>query len=85
MVAIENVAQHQRLHKTDAYLLNNLDLYTLDEPCAMCAMALVHSRIRRVFYVRSTPFGALGSQYSVHTHTSLNHHFQVFQLVDTAQ
>lgn len=42
-------------------------------------MALVHSRIRRVFYGCSdNVLGALGSRYKIHTQTGLNHHFQVF-------
>lgn len=44
-----------------------------------CAMALVHSRIRRVFYGCSdNVLGALGSRYKIHTQTGLNHHFEVF-------
>ncbi|CAG8501518.1 8171_t:CDS:2 [Ambispora leptoticha] len=48
-----------------------------EEP--MCSMALVHSRIGRVFYAKENPnSGGLGSTYKIHTHSSLNHHFQVF-------
>jgi tRNA-specific adenosine deaminase 3 len=43
-------------------------------------MALVHSRIGRVFYGHSnTVSGGLGSCYKIHTHNSLNHHFKVFK------
>ena len=42
-------------------------------------MALVHSRIRRVFYGCSdSVMGALGSTYKIHTQTGLNHHFEAF-------
>ena len=42
-------------------------------------MALVHSRIRRVFYGCSdNRTGALGSRYKIHTQTGLNHHYEVF-------
>ncbi|KXS14207.1 hypothetical protein M427DRAFT_45259 [Gonapodya prolifera JEL478] len=34
----------------DAFLLTGLSIYTLHEPCLMCAMALVHSRVENVFY-----------------------------------
>lgn len=45
-----------------------------------CAMALVHSRIRRVFYGCSDSVtGALGSRYKIHTQAGLNHHFEVFR------
>ena len=44
----------------------------------MCGMALVHSRIRRVFYaVPAEGHGTLGSRHELHTQASLNHHFQV--------
>ncbi|CAN6655139.1 tRNA-specific adenosine deaminase subunit Tad3p [Trichomonascus vanleenenianus] len=34
-----------------AYLCLNLEAYTTHEPCTMCSMALVHSRIARLFYI----------------------------------
>lgn len=46
-----------------------------------CAMALVHSRIQRVFYGASHLDGALGSKYQVHTQPGLNHHFDVYKSV----
>lgn len=46
-----------------------------------CCMALVHSRIRRVHFVRLNPTrGGLASHVGVHEVPSLNHHFDVFQL-----
>jgi tRNA(Arg) A34 adenosine deaminase TadA len=42
-------------------------------------MALVHSRIRRVFYGSKDPsIGALGSKYNLHIQDGLNHHFEAF-------
>ncbi|KZT53134.1 cytidine deaminase-like protein [Calocera cornea HHB12733] len=37
------------------YLLTSLTLFTTHEPCIMCSMALVHSRVKDVFYVQGMP------------------------------
>jgi tRNA-specific adenosine deaminase 3 len=51
----------------------------------MSSMALVHSRIRRVFYrTTSTVDGGLGTHYNIHSLRSLNHHFRVFRVSDSA-
>jgi len=63
-----------------AYLCTGYDLYVSHEPCVMCSMALVHSRITRVFYCRpSRSCGGLGSVYYIHSQHNLNHHFKVFR------
>ncbi|EOD30528.1 hypothetical protein EMIHUDRAFT_456525 [Emiliania huxleyi CCMP1516] len=61
----------------DQYLCNGCDVFVTVEPCPMCAMALVHSRIRRLVYALPAPGGACGSAYRVHTIPSINHHYQV--------
>lgn len=61
------------------YLCTGYDVYVTREPCAMCAMALVHSRVRRLFYGRESENGALGTLAKIHTLRELNHHYEVFK------
>ncbi|CAO3643017.1 unnamed protein product [Cunninghamella blakesleeana] len=61
------------------YLCSGYDIYITHEPCAMCSMALVHSRIGRVFYSIPTKTGCLGTVLKIHTHPNLNHHYKVYK------
>ncbi|XP_003740413.1 probable inactive tRNA-specific adenosine deaminase-like protein 3 [Galendromus occidentalis] len=64
------------------YICTGYDVYMLREPCAMCAMALVHSRIRRAFYGVADPIhGSLGSRYKIHCLGGLNHSFKVWKSI----
>lgn len=65
----------------ETYLCTGYDVYVDREPCVMCAMALVHSRARRVVFATLNPTdGALASAHQLHTIKSLNHHYRVFHL-----
>ena len=65
----------------DQYLCTGLDLYLVNEPDIMSGMALVHSRIRNVYYLHSdTKYGALGSIYKIHSMNTLNHKYKVYQI-----
>ncbi|MED6159448.1 hypothetical protein PIB30_042455 [Stylosanthes scabra] len=64
------------------YLCTGYDIYLVWEPCTMCAMALVHQRIRRIFYAFPNPnAGALGSVHRLQGEKSLNHHYAVFRVL----
>ena len=53
-------------------------LYVTLEPCAMCAMALVHARVARLVYAASDPkTGACGSVFDLVADPRHNHHVQV--------
>jgi tRNA(adenine34) deaminase len=58
--------------------LVDCDLYVTKEPCAMCAGALVHVRIRRVIFgcpdVRA---GAAGSVLNLLQHSAFNHRCEI--------
>lgn len=60
------------------YRLPDCDLYVTLEPCAMCAMALMHARFKRVLFGAYDPkTGAAGSVVNLFAERRLNHHTQV--------
>jgi tRNA(adenine34) deaminase len=60
------------------YRLLGCDLFVTLEPCAMCAAAILHARIRRLVYAAPDPkAGACGSVLSVLNHPQLNHRVEV--------
>ena len=53
-------------------------LYVTLEPCAMCAMAMVHARVARVVYAATDPkTGACGSVFNLLADPRHNHRVQV--------
>jgi tRNA(adenine34) deaminase len=60
------------------YRLPGCDLYVTLEPCAMCAGAIMHARIRRlVFGARDPKTGACGSVTDLFAEPRINHHTTV--------
>ena len=62
-----------------SYRLTDTTLYVTLEPCAMCAAAIVHARVRRLVFGAWDPrAGAAGSIVDVFTLPGLNHRVDVF-------
>jgi len=58
--------------------LGDCELFVTIEPCAMCAGALVHARIKRLVYGADDPkAGAVHSVLEVLNHPQLNHQMEV--------
>ena len=73
MVAIRRAAEALGSER-----LLECDLYVTLEPCAMCAGAIMHARVRRlVFGARDPKTGACGSVVDLFADARLNHHTRV--------
>ena len=62
------------------YRLVNTILYVTLEPCAMCAMAMVHARINTLVFATKEPrTGASGSLYQLLQHQGHNHQIEIIE------
>ncbi|MHB8912689.1 MAG: tRNA adenosine(34) deaminase TadA [Lysobacter sp.] len=74
----EIVAMRQAGARLGNHRLLGCTLYVTLEPCAMCAMAMVHARIARVVYGASDPkTGAAGSVFDLLADPRHNHRIDV--------
>lgn len=74
----EIVALRAAAQNLNTYRLLDTTLYVTLEPCAMCAGAMVHSRVRRLVYGATDPrAGAAGSIFNIVQHAALNHRIEV--------
>ena len=74
----EILALRAAAEKLGNYRLDDCELYVTLEPCAMCAQAMLHARIRRVIYgAREPKTGAAGSVLDLFALPALNHHTTV--------
>lgn len=91
MKAIEIVAQNEKLSRVHAksqtgnYLCQGMTVYTTHEPCVMCCMALVHSRISKLIYIESSPAGGLASNYQLGDMEGLNWRFDIWRWIGNSE
>ncbi|MCA0176776.1 MAG: tRNA adenosine(34) deaminase TadA [Proteobacteria bacterium] len=70
----EMVALRAAARAVGNYRLPDCEVFITLEPCAMCAMALLHARVRRVVFGAPDPkTGAAGSVLSLFDEPRLNH------------
>ncbi|CAK9435687.1 uncharacterized protein LODBEIA_P04140 [Lodderomyces beijingensis] len=91
MRAIEKIAQNELSQRNEnsnshnpnrerGYLCTKMIVYTTHEPCVMCSMALVHSRIERCTYLKEVPHGGgMESSYYLGDRDGLNWRFPIWK------
>jgi tRNA(adenine34) deaminase len=74
----EIVALRHAATLLENYRLPDCELFVTLEPCAMCSMALLHARFKRVVFGAPDPkTGAAGSLIDLYADRRLNHHTRV--------
>ena len=74
----EMVALRAAAEKLGNYRLSDCELYVTLEPCAMCAGAMLHARLKKVIFGAYDPkTGAAGSVLNLFDYAALNHHTEV--------
>lgn len=89
--AVTSTEEAENIANGEGYLCHNMHIYLSHEPCVMCAMALLHSRVGVVvFWKRMLKTGALvaedvdgkGDGYGLFWRPELNWKFLCWQWVD---
>ena len=74
----EIIALQQAGANLGSHRLGDCELFVTIEPCAMCAGALVHARLKRLIYGAVDPkAGAVHSVMEVVNHPKLNHRMEI--------
>ena len=76
----EIVAIRSANKKLANYRLTDCILYTTLEPCLMCSGAIIHSRIKKIFYAAKEPkSGVISSNLGINGVQFTNHKFMTHQ------
>jgi tRNA(adenine34) deaminase len=74
----EIIAINKACKKTGNWYLDGAELYVTLEPCAMCAGAIINSRISKLYYgARDPRYGCCGSLYNLTSDKRFNHNPEV--------
>ena len=74
----EMIAMRAAGQALSSYRLLDTTLYVTLEPCAMCAGAMVHARVRRLVFGATDPrAGAAGSVFNIVQNPALNHRIEL--------
>lgn len=66
------------------YLLTSLTVFMTHEPCIMCSMSLLHSRVKDVFYLLPMEHtGGCGGATCLPALEGVNHRFNIYRWTDT--
>lgn len=88
----EELKDHQMDDTFLPYLCTNYDVFVTEEPCMVCTMGLVQSRIRRLFYLSAEHVDRLDEchkicypdraieDFLIHRDKSLNHRFEAWRI-----
>ncbi len=76
----EIIALREAGRQVKNYRLIDTTMYVTLEPCAMCAMAMVHARVKTIVYATQEPrTGAGGSLYQLLQHSGHNHQIEIVE------
>ena len=86
MAHAEMLAMREALRVRGTGRLDGCDLYVTLEPCAMCAGAIAHARLRRVYYgAEDTKAGAVDNGVRLFAQTTCHHRPEVISGIGEAR
>jgi len=75
----EIIAIRKACKKLNNYRLTDCSIYVTIEPCSMCTGALIHARIKNIYFgAKDIKTGACGSVFNIANSNKLNHNINIF-------